>query len=144
MRQAHASLEAALQDMPRQVGAKPRAVLMISAQWEAPEFRVMSGARPGTFHDDRGFAAHTGAVRYPAPGAPEVAARVQSLVTAAGMRCATNGERAFDHGVFAPMAVIYPEADGPMLQLSMKQGYDPQEERFMSVAGVSSHRFDRA
>lgn len=126
MRQAHATLEAALRDMPRQIGVKPRAVLMVSAHWEAAEFTVLSGAHPGMFYDYGGFPDHTYEVRYEAPGAPELAVRVQSLVTAAGLRCDANSERGFDHGVFAPMAVIYPEADVPVVQLSMKQSYDPR------------------
>ena len=61
-----------------------------------------------------------------APGSPALARRVQVLAQAAGARCGIDAERGFDHGMFAPMVVIYPDADVPVVQFSMKQGYDPQ------------------
>jgi aromatic ring-opening dioxygenase catalytic subunit (LigB family) len=64
-------------------------------------------------------------VRYPAPGAPAVAVRVRTLLEAAGIAVLEDRERGFDHGVFAPFAVSHPAADVPILQLSIKHGYDP-------------------
>ncbi|MET0540877.1 MAG: class III extradiol ring-cleavage dioxygenase [Variovorax sp.] len=120
-------LEAALADMPRQVGRTPRAILMVSAHWEAPAFTVQGNPKPPMIYDYGGFPAHTYSVRYDAPGSPELAARVQQLIEAAGLPAARDGERGYDHGAFSPMVAIYPKADVPMVQLSLKRGLDPAE-----------------
>ena len=129
MRDSHRALEASLQDMPRQLAAlghQPKAVLMVSAHWQEPAFTVMANPHPGMLYDYGGFPASTYTVKYPAPGSPALAERVRSLVTAAGMVCRTDTQRGFDHGTFVPMQVMYPDADLPLLQLSMQNGYDPQ------------------
>ncbi|MBU1361924.1 MAG: dioxygenase [Gammaproteobacteria bacterium] len=120
-------LEASLVDMPRQVGRPPRAVLMISAHWEAPAFTAMANPRPPMIYDYGGFPEHTYHVRYEAPGAPELARRVADLVASAGLPSDIDAERGFDHGLFSPMAAIYPKADVPVLQLSLRTGLDPAE-----------------
>ena len=124
---AYDRLEASLQAMPRELGSTPKAVLMVSAHWEAPAFTVMATARPPMIYDYGGFPAHTYQVQYPAPGSPEVAARVQALIEAAGIPVRVDAERGFDHGMFSPMAVIYPDANVPVLQLSLKAGLDPTD-----------------
>jgi aromatic ring-opening dioxygenase catalytic subunit (LigB family) len=125
MRDMHATLETALRDMPRQLPAPPKAVLMISAHWEEPQFTVMGHARPGMLYDYSGFPADTYTVRYAAPGSPELAQRVHTLVNAAGLPSGIDSERGFDHGMFAPMSVIYPDASVPVVQLSLQHRYDP-------------------
>jgi len=127
MRERMQVLEASLADMPRQIGAVPRAVLVISGHWEAPEFRVMAHPKPPMVYDYYGFPPHTYSVQYQAPGAPEVAARVQELARSAGIAVQLDTEQGFDHGTFAPLVVMYPQADVPVLQLSMKSGYDPAQ-----------------
>ena len=124
---AYDRLEASLQAMPSQLGTPPKAVLMVSAHWEEPAFTVMATARPPMIYDYGGFPAHTYHVQYPAPGSPQTAERVRSLIAAAGMAVRVDSERGFDHGMFAPMAVIYPKADVPVLQLSLKAGLDPKD-----------------
>ena len=122
---AYDQLEAALARMPAEIGATPRAVLMLSAHWEAPEFTVQTNAAPDMLYDYGGFPDFTYRIRYPAPGAPDVAARVRAALAAAGIASAEDAQRGFDHGMFAPMAVIYPRADVPVLQLSLKRGLVP-------------------
>ena len=124
---AYDRLEASLQAMPRELGSPPKAVLMVSAHWEEPAFTVMATKRPPMIYDYGGFPAHTYQVQYPAPGSPEVAARVQALIEGAGIPVRVDNERGYDHGMFSPMAVIYPEANVPVLQLSLKAGLDPRE-----------------
>jgi len=124
---AYDKLRASLQDMPRQVGKTPKAVLMLSAHWEAPAFTLMTHARPGMLYDYGGFPAHTYQVSYPAPGAPQLARQVRGLIEGAGIAAAEDASRGFDHGMFSPMVVIYPQADVPVVQLSLKQGLDPRE-----------------
>jgi len=124
---AYDLLAASLADMPRQLGRTPRAVLMVSAHWEAPAFTVMANPRPPMVYDYGGFPAHTYQVRYDAPGAPDLALRVKALIEAAGLPAHSDAERGFDHGAFSPMAAIYPAADVPMVQLSLRRGLDPAE-----------------
>ncbi|MEJ7688759.1 MAG: class III extradiol ring-cleavage dioxygenase [Variovorax sp.] len=124
---AYDQLAAALADMPRQIGRTPRAVLMVSAHWEEPEFAVMANPRPQMIYDYGGFPAHTYGVHYDAPGSPELAQRVHMLIEAAGLPVRLDAQRGFDHGMFAPMAAIYPEADVPVVQLSLRRGLDPAE-----------------
>jgi len=124
---AYDRLEAALARMPAEIGATPRAVLMVSAHWEAPRFTVQAHPNPPMLYDYGGFPEFTYHVQYPAPGAPDVAARVRALLAGAGIESAEDPARGFDHGMFAPMAVIWPRADVPTLQLSLKKGLSPDE-----------------
>jgi aromatic ring-opening dioxygenase catalytic subunit (LigB family) len=124
---AYDRLEASLQDMARELGSPPEAILMVSAHWEEPQFTVMATERPPMIYDYGGFPEHTYHVSYPAPGSPQTAERVHALIEAAGITARMDQQRGFDHGTFSPMAVIYPKADVPVLQLSLKTGLDPQE-----------------
>jgi aromatic ring-opening dioxygenase catalytic subunit (LigB family) len=120
------NLEASLRDMPRQLGAAPKAVLMVSGHWEERDFTVMSSPAPPMVYDYSGFPAFTYQIRYAAPGSPEVARRTQELLRGAGFAAPADNRRGFDHGTFAPLAAIYPEADVPVLQLSIRSDYDPE------------------
>jgi aromatic ring-opening dioxygenase catalytic subunit (LigB family) len=120
-------LEASLGDIAREVGVKPRAVLMISGHWEETHATVQSGERPGMVYDYSGFPPHTYSIQYAAPGSPEVARRVKELLEAAGIAAALDPARGYDHGTFAPLQAMYPDADVPVVQLSLRHGYDPAE-----------------
>lgn len=120
-------LEASLRRIPQDLGGlKPRAVLMISGHWEADRFLLMSSAAPGMVYDYGGFPPHTYSVRYPAPGEPALARQVLGLLQAAGLPAALDGQRGFDHGAFTTMVPMYPDADVPLVQLSMLSSYDPE------------------
>jgi aromatic ring-opening dioxygenase catalytic subunit (LigB family) len=125
-RASYAQLEAALADMPRQIGVKPAAVLMISAHWEAPEFTLTANAAPSMVYDYYGFPDYTYRVRYEAPGDPALAQRTMDLIAAAGLPARLDPERGFDHGTYTPLNVIYPKADVPVVQLSLLNGLDPE------------------
>lgn len=127
LRQRMRVLEASLQDIPRQLGATPKALLVISGHWEEAVFSVMSSPRPPMVYDYSGFPAHTYEVVYPAPGSPELASRIHTLITAAGLPAKLDSQRGFDHGTFAPLVVMYPQANVPVVQVSMKAGLDPAE-----------------
>jgi aromatic ring-opening dioxygenase catalytic subunit (LigB family) len=105
----------------------PKALLVVSAHWEEPEPTVMTSARPPMLYDYYGFPPESYAITWPAPGHPEVAARVRKLLDGAGFKSAANAERGFDHGTFVPLKLAYPDADVPTVQLSLKQGLDPAE-----------------
>lgn len=104
---------------------RPRAIIVISAHWEADEFTVTSNPHPPLIFDYYGFPAHTYQLQYPAPGFPELAARIQDLLSAAGLAARADAQRGFDHGVFIPLLLAYPTADIPIVQLSLKSGLDP-------------------
>jgi aromatic ring-opening dioxygenase catalytic subunit (LigB family) len=120
-------LEASLVDIPRQMGGKPQAVLVLTGHWEAPTFKVSSSARPTMIYDYSGFPAHTYEVVYPALGSPQLAQRVAELAGAAGIDMMQDPERGFDHGTFTPLAIMFPDADVSVVQVSLKLGYDPGE-----------------
>jgi aromatic ring-opening dioxygenase catalytic subunit (LigB family) len=113
--------------MPREIGVTPRAILMISGHWEADDFTVMSSAAPPMVYDYGGFPAFTYEIKYASPGAPEVAVRAAELLKASGLPTHLDATRGYDHGVFAPMQVMYPNADVPLLQVAINHNYDPAQ-----------------
>ncbi len=105
--------------------AAPKALLVISAHWEEALPTVTTAAQPSLLYDYYGFPEHTYQLTWPAPGAPDVAARVRALLGAAGIDSAEDGARGLDHGVFIPLKLSFPEAHIPTLQLSLARGLDP-------------------
>lgn len=105
---------------------RPRAILLVSGHWLGPRFSVTSGERPALIYDYHGFPPHTYALSYPAPGSPTLAARVAQLLEQAGIETHADAERGFDHGVFIPLKLMFPEADIPVVQLSLRSDLDPQ------------------
>jgi aromatic ring-opening dioxygenase catalytic subunit (LigB family) len=120
-------LEASLADMARLAGARPKAVLVVTGHWEAPAFIASSGKAPGMIYDYGGFPPHTYRISYPAPGEPALAERVAALLAASGVASGTDPQRGFDHGTFSMLYPLYPQADMPVVQLSIRHGYDPLE-----------------
>jgi aromatic ring-opening dioxygenase catalytic subunit (LigB family) len=108
------------------LGVKPKAIMVVSAHWEEAQFTVTTAAAPPLIYDYFGFPEHTYHIRYPAPGAPALAARVRDLLGRAGIKSQADPERGFDHGVFIPFKLIYPDADIPVIQLSLKRDLDPK------------------
>ena len=127
-------LEAALADLPRQIGGRPAAVLVVSGHWEERAPTLSSGADPGMIYDYSGFPAHTYQVQYPAPGAPQVAERAAGLLRAAGFQAALDAARGFDHGTFSMLTPVFPNADVPVVQLSLTHGFDPLAHMAMGRA----------
>ena len=113
----YAPLRAALQDIPRQLGRTPKAILMVSAHWEAQQANLLvaSAAQPSMVYDYYGFPSHTYEIHYPAPGDPALAQQVCNLLETAGLPTHLDAKRGFDHGTFAPAYVMYPKADVPMM-----------------------------
>jgi aromatic ring-opening dioxygenase catalytic subunit (LigB family) len=105
----------------------PKALLVISAHWEERVPTVMTSSAPPMFYDYYGFPAASYQIKWPAPGSPALAQRVQELLGAAGFQTATDAERGFDHGTFVPLKLTYPDAEVPTIQLSLKAGLDPAE-----------------
>lgn len=114
--------------------APPKALLVISAHWEENIPTVMTSADPPLFYDYYGFPPEAYALTWPAQGAPHIATRVQELLAAAGIRTQQDATRGFDHGTFVPLKLMYPKAEIPTLQLSLKVGLDPSEHLAMGRA----------
>lgn len=109
------------------VGVRPKAVLVVSGHWEEPAFTVNAKAVSSLLFDYHGFPEHTYRLTYPAPGAPELAAQARDLLAAAGLPAGEEHRRGLDHGVFVPFKLIYPQADIPVVQMSLRTGLDPAE-----------------
>ncbi|WP_159791552.1 DODA-type extradiol aromatic ring-opening family dioxygenase [Croceibacterium salegens] len=126
MRPMWRGLEAYLERLPETLPEPPRAILIVSGHWEAPAFTVTVGeAHPGLLYDYYGFPPNTYQIQWPAPGAPWLAERTESLLSEAGLPTARETLRGFDHGVFVPLAVAWPEANVPVVQLSLHHSLDP-------------------
>ena len=110
---------AAWADLGRRL-PKPKAVVMASAHWETEWPMLATQARPETIHDFGGFPPELYKLRYPAPGAPEVAQRAVDLLRAADLPVSTNGCRGLDHGAWVPLRYMYPDADVPVTQISLQ------------------------
>jgi aromatic ring-opening dioxygenase catalytic subunit (LigB family) len=108
-------------------GARPRAILIITGHWEAEAFTANAQRSPRLLYDYTGFPEHTYRLTWPAPGSPELAARVRKLLAEAGFPAAEDHDRGLDHGVFIPMKLAFPDADVPVVQLSLRAGLDPAE-----------------
>lgn len=113
---------------------RPRAILMISGHWEADRPTVHVGTRPALLYDYYGFPEHTYHLRWDAAGAPDVARRAVALLEGAGFATAEEAERGWDHGVFVPMMVAVPDADIPLVQLSLDRSLDPARHIAMGRA----------
>ena len=124
---AYANLAASLADIPRQLPRAPKAILMVSAHWEEPEFTVQMNAQPGMIYDYGGFPPETYQIHYRSAGSPALAERVGQLLGQAGIPVYGDPERGYDHGMFSPMRAIYPDANVPVVQLSLKRGLDPAQ-----------------
>jgi aromatic ring-opening dioxygenase catalytic subunit (LigB family) len=104
---------------------RPKAILAISGHWEEPVFTVGSAQKPPMIFDYYGFPEETYRLRFDAPGSPALAARVRELLESAGLSTAQDVERGYDHGVFVPLLLSTPEADIPVVQLSLRADLDP-------------------
>lgn len=127
-------MRAWLEGLSTHIGGRPRTLLVVSAHWEAPEATVNVQKAPPLLYDYSGFPPHTYAIEWPAPGAPALAARVRGLLGAAGIASAEDATRGLDHGVFIPLKLAFPQADVPVVQLSLRDGLDPAQHLAMGRA----------
>ena len=104
---------------------RPKAILCVSAHWDTAEPQLNSVAANSTIHDFQGFPEALYRLRYDAPGAPHLAMRIARLLDASGHRAALDPARGLDHGAWVPLLLMYPDADIPVLQLSVQSGSTP-------------------
>ena len=113
-----------LRSLPQQF-PRPQAILVISAHWQTDSPLVSIAPHPPTIYDFSGFPATLKQLSYPAPGAPELADRVITLLAHADIVCAPHLTRGLDHGAWTPLMLAYPAADIPVTQLSIQSRREP-------------------
>jgi len=119
----------ACREFLRQWGEKlgtPAGIVCVSAHWVTQQARVTASPHPTTVHDFYGFADELYDLSYPAPGEPALAARVLELLDRQGIAAAGDATRGFDHGAWAPLMLMYPEAKVPVIQLSVQPQLGPK------------------
>jgi len=118
---AGAALAAAAKSLPL-----PRAIVVVSAHWDTAVPTVGFAERPATIHDFWGFPDELYALRYPATGCPEASAQVVAAIQAAGLPVAQEAERGLDHGAWVPLRLMFPDAEVPVIPLSIQSRGGPQ------------------
>lgn len=120
-------LHQSLKDVVKSLSEKPKAIVIVSGHWEEDEFTIMSNLQPPMVYDYYGFPDHTYKIKYSAPGSPELAQKIKALLNENNISSGLNSERGFDHGVYSLLYPMYPEADIPIVQISMKSNFNPSE-----------------
>ncbi|MGJ8526499.1 4,5-DOPA dioxygenase extradiol [Halomonadaceae bacterium LMG 33818] len=114
--------------------APPRAIVVASAHFETTSPVVGGASHPATIHDFGGFPQALYEMQYPAPGAPELARHITSLLNEAGLEAHVNPDQGFDHGVWEPLTMLYPKADIPVIPLSIQPHQSPEHHYRMGRA----------
>lgn len=109
------------------IATTPSEIAVISAHWENVDVVINNAEKPALIYDYYGFPPHTYQLAYPAPGSPAVAERIKELLTAAAIPCRLDLDHGFDHGVFVPFLLIYPKAEIPIVQISLRASLDAAE-----------------
>jgi 4,5-DOPA dioxygenase extradiol len=104
---------------------KPEAILVVSAHWEENAATLLGSKNPVMFYDYYGFPDEAYEITYPAPGSPELADRIAGTLRKNNIPTRIDPERGFDHGLFIPLKMMYPDAKIPSLQLSLLRGLNP-------------------
>ncbi len=133
---SHARMVEFLRSTESSIG-RPSAIVVVSAHWECAQPTITSGSAPGLIYDYGGFPEETYQLEYPAPGAPDLAGSIARLLTDAGFEPQLDPNRGFDHGVFIPLLLMYPDATIPVIQLSMLSSLDPAAHIAMGAALAS-------
>ena len=129
----HSGLVAFLKTITKKLG-KPEAILIISAHWETDCASITSAISPPLIYDYSGFPAESYEIQYPAAGAPLLATEIYDLLTANDINTRLDDQRGFDHGMFVPLKLMYPDATIPCVQLSLLKSLDPAAHIAMGKA----------
>ncbi|SHO43918.1 DODA-type extradiol aromatic ring-opening family dioxygenase [Desulfopila aestuarii] len=129
----HANLIDFFQEVPTLL-ISPQAILVISAHWEEDAPVVQSSPHPEMLYDYYGFPEESYRITYPAPGHPELARRISTILNASGIKSSLDSTRGYDHGLFVPLMLMYPDAIVPCLQLSLLSSLDPGQHMQLGKA----------
>jgi len=124
--ESHREMVANLRQVTAQI-ARPAAIIVISAHWEAGKATITAGANPSLIYDYYGFPKQSYEIQYPVSGEPALARKVLALLKDKGIDAELDDQRGFDHGLFVPLKIMYPEADIPCIQLSLVDSLNPVE-----------------
>ena len=116
-----------LRGLAESLPRRPKAIVVVSGHWEESAFTASTATAPSLIYDYTGYPPHTYQLKYPAAGDPRLAERIVELLTAAGLPARTDPSRGFDHGIFIPFLLVFPDADIPVVPLSLKGDLDPAE-----------------
>lgn len=122
---AHQEMVSFLHEIPATL-SKPSAIVVISAHWEEQVVTITSGNKPTLFYDYSGFPDEAYNIKYPANGNPTLANKVYNMLQNAGIKANLDEQRGFDHGMFVPLKIMYPDAQIPCIQISLVKGLDPK------------------
>lgn len=103
---------------------KPTAIVMLSAHWESDPVKITSHPNPPMYYDYYGFPPESYKYQYPAPGSPVLAERIQRLLQEQGLESELDDQRGYDHGVFIPLMLMYPDANIPVVAVSLHRSLD--------------------
>ena len=113
---------------------KPTAVVVLSAHWESDPVKITSSKHPNLLFDYYGFPPETYEYIYKAPGHPELAEKIHNLLDKQGIRSELDPKRGLDHGVFIPLMLMYPEADIPVVAVSMDASLSAEKNMAIGAA----------
>jgi aromatic ring-opening dioxygenase catalytic subunit (LigB family) len=114
-----------LRSISSKLAEKPKAILIVSAHWETNGFTFSGNEKPDLIYDYFGFPPHTYELSYSARGNPALAERAARLLNDAGLSSSVDPDRGWDHGVFIPLKVAFPDADIPVIEMSLDRSLDP-------------------
>jgi 4,5-DOPA dioxygenase extradiol len=121
---SHRAMVKFMRQLPSRL-KKPEAILVISAHWEESTATLLGAQTPSMLYDYYGFPDEAYEINYPALGSPGLANRIAGLLNQNDIPARIDPQRGFDHGLFIPLKLMFPQADIPSLQLSLLRGLDP-------------------
>lgn len=130
---AHDGMVTFLKDITPKLGM-PSAILVVSAHWEEDKPTITSGKLPSLIYDYYGFPDESYEIQYPAPGHPDLAKTIHHLLEQHDIDAVLDDQRGFDHGLFVPLKIMYPESNIPCVQLSLVNTLDPEQHINMGKA----------
>ncbi len=130
---SHKAMVDFMRQLPWQL-RRPDAILVVSAHWEERTATLLGARHPPLVYDYYGFPKEAYQITYPAPGSPELATRIAAVLQRAHIATDIDPQRGFDHGVFIPLKLMYPDATIPTLQLSLVRGLDPAAHLALGAA----------
>lgn len=135
----HREMLAVLKNLPRQL-IQPHAIVVVSAHWEEAQATVTCGSQPALIYDYYGFPEPAYTIEYPAPGAPGLAQTLARRLAERKIPVQLDKIRGFDHGLFVPLKILYPEAAIPCVQLSLLRSLDPAQHIGLGEALTGLHQ----